>query len=141
MKKQLKRFPDKFKYKDVFNRKIKKTKITNNFFISKGTFGLKCLETFKITFSEAEAIRKAISFNYKSVKVWFNMAFNIPLKAKPLESRMGKGKGKLQYWVCTIKKGAIFLEIDNIYSEVLVKKILKLVSEKLQVTSKIVKKF
>ena len=141
MKKPLRKFPENFLYKDVFNKKIKKTKSSSKFFLSKGVFGLRSLETFKISFAEVEAIRKIISFNYKSVKVWFNISFNIPLKAKPLESRMGKGKGKLQHWVCTVKKGDVFLELDSLYSKAVIDKIFRLVAEKLQVKSKKIKKF
>ncbi len=141
MKKPLKRFPEKHKYKDIFSKKISKKKTKNSFTLQKGTYGLKTLENFKITFSEAESLRKSISFYYKSVKLWFNVEFNVPLRAKSLESRMGKGKGKLQSWVCTVKKGSIFMELDNLSSEILVKKLLKIVSNKLQVTSLVVKRF
>ena len=141
MKKPLKRFPEKHKYKDIFSKKISKKKTKNSFILQKGKFGLKSLESFKMTFSEAESLRKSICFYYKSVKVWFNLEFNVPLKSKSLESRMGKGKGKLQSWVCTVKKGAIFLELDNLNSEILVKKVLKIVSNKLQVTPIVVKRF
>lgn len=69
MKKPLKRFPEKHKYKDIFSKKISKKKTKNSFTLQKGTYGLKTLENFKITFSEAESLRKSISFYYKSVKL------------------------------------------------------------------------
>ena len=69
MKKQLKRFPVKYTYKDVFSKKPSKKKTKNFFLLQKGNFGLKSLESFKITFSEVEALRKSIFFHYKFSKI------------------------------------------------------------------------
>lgn len=70
--------------------------------------------------------------------MWFRVVLDIPLKAKASGCRMGKGKGKVTLWVCNILKGFIFLEIDNVFSLSISKKVLKLARQKLRAPVQVV---
>lgn len=110
--------PRFFKFKRPFNRKLNKNVITSSQFSSNflyGSFGIKILETCKLQYHHIETIRRVLvrPCKYNS-KIWFRLSFDVPLTSKPLEARMGKGKGKLKCYVCVVKAGSLFLEIDNL---------------------------
>ena len=116
----------------MFTRNLKKQRLTHNKICLKhGSIGIRALEDFKLTFNEIESVRKVISFNYKKIKIWFNVEFNLPVRSKSSESRMGKGIGKLKNWVFNVKKGSIILELDNV-PNYLISKIFKLICPRFQ---------
>lgn len=80
-----------------------------------GKYGLKALESGKITAKTIEAVRRAITRKFKrSGKVWIKIFPDIPVTQKPLEVRMGKGKGAPSFWICRIQAGQILFEMDGV---------------------------
>ncbi len=80
-----------------------------------GTYGLKAMESGWITARQIEASRIVISRIVRKVgKMWIRIFPDKPITAKPAETRMGKGKGSLDYWVANIKPGRILFEIEGV---------------------------
>lgn len=80
-----------------------------------GTIGLKSIERGRITARQIEAARRAISRRVKrGGKIFIRIFPDKPITQKPLEVRMGKGKGSVEYWVAEIKPGKILYEIDGV---------------------------
>jgi len=84
-----------------------------------GDFGLKALEPQWITSRQIEACRVALSRKMKrDGKVWIRIFPDKPVSKKPLETRMGKGKGAPEFWVAVIKPGRILFEVSGVTREV-----------------------
>jgi large subunit ribosomal protein L16 len=80
-----------------------------------GQFGLKAMEPDRITARQIEAARRAITRHMKRQgKVWIRVFPDVPVSKKPLEVRMGSGKGSPEYYVCRIKPGRIMFEVDGV---------------------------
>ena len=80
-----------------------------------GQFGLKAMEPERITARQIEAARRALTrFMKRSGRVWIRIYPDVPVSKKPIEIRMGKGKGTPEYWVCRVKPGRILFEVDGI---------------------------
>ena len=80
-----------------------------------GSYGLKAMEPGWITARQIEASRIVISRIVRKVgKMWIRIFPDKPITAKPAETRMGKGKGALEYWVASVKPGRILFEIDGV---------------------------
>ena len=106
--------------------------------IAFGTFGLKALEPGWITSRQIEAARVALTRRMKrDGKVWIRIFPDKPVSKKPLETRMGKGKGAQEFWVSVVKPGRIMFEVGGVSSE-LAHEALKLASYKLPITVKVV---
>ena len=102
-----------------------------------GDFGLKALEPHWITSRQIEACRVALSRKMKrDGKVWIRIFPDKPVSKKPLETRMGKGKGAPEFWVAVIKPGRILFEVAGISRE-LAKEALTIASHKLPIKTKI----
>jgi large subunit ribosomal protein L16 len=87
--------------------------------VSFGDFGLKALEPHWITSRQIEACRVALSRKMKrDGKVWIRIFPDKPVSKKPLETRMGKGKGGPEFWVAVIKPGRILFEVGGVSREV-----------------------
>lgn len=136
----MKEFPKTFKYGRVFRVKLKKNQVSKNFLnINFFEYGLKVLENSKVTMKHLNSISRLLKRLYKKdIYVKYNISLITPVTKKPLETRMGKGKGERSHWECSIKKGSIFLEIGNISYDNLSYG-LKLVSDRLPFKTKIVK--
>ncbi|MEM8584777.1 MAG: 50S ribosomal protein L16 [Bacteroidota bacterium] len=103
-----------------------------------GTFGLKSLDSGRITNRQIEAARIAMTrYMKREGKVWIRIFPDKPITSKPLEVRMGKGKGALDYWVANVQPGRIMFEIDGVSQEV-AEESLRLAAQKLPVLTKIV---
>jgi large subunit ribosomal protein L16 len=103
-----------------------------------GTFGLKCLDSGRITNRQIESARIAMTRNMKREgKVWIRIFPDKPITSKPLEVRMGKGKGNLDHYVALVQPGRIMFEIDGVSQEV-AEESLRLAAQKLPVHTKIV---
>jgi len=103
-----------------------------------GSFGLKALEPGWITSRQIEAARVALTRRMKrDGKVWIRIFPDKPVSKKPLETRMGKGKGAPEFWVAVIKPGRVMFEVGGVSSE-LAHEALKLASYKLPLKVKIV---
>ncbi|MCB2205378.1 50S ribosomal protein L16 [bacterium] len=106
--------------------------------VSFGSFGLKALEPGWITSRQIEAARVALTRRMKrDGKVWIRIFPDKPVSKKPLETRMGKGKGAPEFWVAVIKPGRVMFEVGGVSSE-LAHDALKLASYKLPIKVKIV---
>lgn len=106
--------------------------------ISFGTFGLKSLEPSFITARQIEAARIALTrFMKREGKVWIRIFPDKPITKKPLEVRMGKGKGAPEYWVASIKPGTIIFEAEGVPLDV-AKEALRLAAQKLPVATRFV---
>jgi len=106
--------------------------------ISFGSFGLKSLDEGYITNRQIEAARIAMTrYMKREGKVWIRIFPDKPITAKPLEVRMGKGKGALDHWVAVVKPGTIMFEMDGVPLEV-AQEGLRLAAQKLPVQTKFV---
>jgi len=103
-----------------------------------GDFGLKAMEPAWITSRQIEACRVALTRKMKrDGKVWIRIFPGKPVSKKPLETRMGKGKGGPEFWVAVIKPGRVMFEVAGITRE-LASEALKLCSHKLPIKTKVV---
>jgi large subunit ribosomal protein L16 len=106
--------------------------------ISFGSFGLKSLESARITSRQIESARIAMTrYMKREGKVWIRIFPDKPITSKPLEVRMGKGKGALDHYVAPIQPGRIMFEIDGVPADV-AKEALRLAAQKLPVITKMV---
>jgi large subunit ribosomal protein L16 len=84
-----------------------------------GQFGLKAMEPERVTARQIEAARRAMTRHMKRAgRVWIRIFPDVPVSKKPIEVRMGKGKGTPELWVCRIKPGRILFEIDGVSVQV-----------------------
>ena len=105
-----------------------------------GTYGLKALEPERITARQIEAARRALTRHMKrSGRVWIRVFPDVPVSKKPLEVRMGSGKGTPELWVCRVKPGRIIFELDGVSLEV-AKQSLALAAAKLPVKTRFVER-
>src|ERR1700752_4425532 len=80
-----------------------------------GQFGLKALEPERVTARQLEAARRALTRHMKRAgRVWIRVFPDVPVTKKPLEGRMGSGKGGIELWVTRVKPGRILFEVDGI---------------------------
>jgi len=102
-----------------------------------GDFGLKALEPHWITSRQIEACRVALTRKMKrDGKVWIRIFPDKPVSKKPLETRMGKGKGAPEFWVVVVKPGRILFEVSGV-SAALAKEALNIASHKLPIKTKV----
>ena len=103
--------------------------------ISFGSFALKATEHGRLTSRQIESARIAMTrYMKREGKVWILVFPDKPVTAKPLEVRMGKGKGAVDHYVCQIKPGRIMFEIDGVSSEI-AHQALRLAAQKLPVAT------
>ena len=108
--------------------------------ISYGDFGIVAQEPGWITSNQIEAARVAMTrYVKRNGKVWIKIFPDKPVTSKPAETRMGSGKGTLEYWVAVVKPGRVMFEIGGI-PENLAKEALRLATHKLPVKCKIASK-
>ena len=106
--------------------------------IAFGTFGIKALEPGWITSRQIEAARVALNRTMKrDGQVWIRIFPDKPVSKKPLETRMGKGKGDPEVWVAVVKPGRVMFEVGGVTSK-LAHEALRLASHKLPIKTKIV---
>ncbi len=106
--------------------------------ISFGTFGLKALDSGRITNRQIEAARVAMTRHMKREgNVWIRIFPDKPITAKPAEVRMGKGKGALDHYVAVVKAGAVMFEMDGIPYNV-AEEAFMLAAQKLPIKTKVV---
>ncbi len=86
--------------------------------VSFGEFGLKSISRGRLTARQIEAARRTITRHVKrGGKLWIRVFPDKPITKKPLEVRMGKGKGSVEYWVAQIKPGTMLYEIQGVSEE------------------------
>lgn len=99
--------------------------------VSFGEFGLKAIERGMITARQIEAARRAMTrYIKRGGKIWIRVFPDVPVSKKPLEVRMGKGKGNVEYWVCKIQPGRVLYEMEGV-NEIIAREAFKLAAAKL----------
>jgi large subunit ribosomal protein L16 len=105
-----------------------------------GQFGLKALEPERVTARQIEAARRALTRHMKRAgRVWIRIFPDVPVSKKPLEVRMGSGKGAPELWVVRIKPGRILFEVDGIPVQI-AKEALALAAAKLPIKTRFVER-
>ena len=131
--------PSRVKYRRVHRIKYE-GKAKGNTELHFGDYGLQAQEGAWITNNQIEAARVAMTrYMKRGGKVYINIFPHMPKTAKPLEVRMGSGKGAVDKWVAVVKKGKIMFEIADVSEEV-AREALRLASHKLPIKTKFVMK-
>ena len=108
--------------------------------VTDGEYGLQSLELGYITSNQIEAARVAMTrYVKRGGKVWIKIFPDKPITKKPAETRMGKGKGAVEYWVAAVKPGRVMFEMAGVAEDV-AREALRLAANKLSVKCKFVKK-
>ncbi len=110
--------PKKTKFRKQFKGRISGT-ATSGAELNFGQFGLKALEPERVNARQIEAARRAITRAMKRAgRVWIRIFPDVPVTSKPIEVRMGKGKGSVDFWACRVKPGRIMFEVDGVPEDV-----------------------
>jgi large subunit ribosomal protein L16 len=108
--------------------------------VSFGDFGLQAIDRGRITARQIEAARRAMSrYVKRGGKIWIRIFPDKPITQKPLEVRMGSGKGNVEYWVAQIQPGKMLYEIQGVTREV-AEEAFKLAAAKLPVKTEFVER-
>ncbi|WP_323785972.1 50S ribosomal protein L16 [Thalassovita sp.] len=103
-----------------------------------GMYGLKAIEPERITARQIEAARRAMTRHMKRQgRVWIRIFPDLPVTAKPIEVRMGKGKGSVDRWTAKVKPGRVMFEIDGVDEDV-AREALRLAAMKLPIKTRVV---
>ena len=131
--------PKKTKYRKQ-QKGRNRGKATRGNTVCEGQFGLQSLELGNITSNQIEAARVAMTrYTKRGGKVWIKIFPDKPMTAKPIGTRMGKGKGAVEKWVAQVKPGRVMFEIAGVNEDV-AREALRLAGSKLSVKTKFVKK-
>jgi large subunit ribosomal protein L16 len=129
--------PKRTKYRKAFKGRIHGT-AKGGFTLNFGSHGLKALEPNRVTAREIEAARRALTREMKRIgKVWIRVFPDVPVSKKPIEVRMGSGKGSPEFWVARVKPGRILFEIDGVPDDI-ARHALALGAAKLSVKTRVV---
>jgi large subunit ribosomal protein L16 len=105
-----------------------------------GQFGLKAMAPERITARQIEAARRAMTRHMKRAgRVWIRIYPDVPISKKPLEVRMGSGKGAPEYWVARVKPGRVLFEVDGVTSQV-AREALTLAAAKLPIKTRFIER-
>ena len=108
--------------------------------VSFGEFGLKVMESGRLTARQIEAARIAMTrFIKRGGKIWIRVFPDKPVTKKPAETRMGHGKGNVEEWHAVVKMGRILYEMEGV-TEAVAKEAMQLASHKLPLTTKLVRR-
>ena len=108
--------------------------------LSNGMFGIKSLESKFLTSRQIEAARIAATrYMKREGQLWINIFPDKPITKKPLEVRMGKGKGNVEYWVALVQPGKVMFEMAGVTEE-LAREAFKLASAKLPIKTHFISK-
>ena len=131
--------PKKTKFRKAHKGRIHGV-ATSGATLSFGQFGLKAMAPERITARQIEAARRALTRHMKRAgRVWIRVFPDVPVTKKPLEVRMGSGKGGIELWVTRVKPGRILFELDGVPVE-LAKEALALAAAKLPIKTRFVQR-
>jgi large subunit ribosomal protein L16 len=131
--------PRRVKYRKSQRGKMKGNASRGNF-VAFGEYGLQSLETSWVSAQSIEAGRVAAThYLHREGKVYIRIFPHKPISAKPLETRMGKGKGETAFWAARVRPGVIMYEIGGVAEEV-AKQTLSRVAHKLPIKCRFVKR-
>ena len=129
--------PSKTKFRKAFKGRIHGI-ATSGTDLSFGQFGLKAMEPERVTARQIEAARRALTRHMKRAgRVWIRVFPDVPVSKKPIEVRMGSGKGAPELWVCRVAPGRILFEIDGVPVQI-AKESLALAAAKLPIKTRFV---
>ena len=130
--------PKTTKYRKV-QKGRNRGKATRGNKVSYGEYGIQALEAGMITSNQIESARIAMTRHVKrGGKVWIKLFPDKPITKKPAETRMGKGKGAVEFWVAPVKPGRIMFEMSGV-AEPVARRALELAAYKLPIKTKFVK--
>jgi len=131
--------PKRVKYRKQFRGKRRGTAWSGHTLMA-GEFGLKAMESQWITARQIEAARRAITHH---VKRGGNLVIRVfpdkPVTKKPLETRMGSGKGAVEFWVASVKRGRILFELTGVQEDV-ARQAMRLAASKLPIETRFIAK-
>jgi large subunit ribosomal protein L16 len=131
--------PMRTKFRKAHKGRIKGA-ATSGAALSFGQFGLKAMEPDRLTARQIEAARRAMTRHMKRAgRVWIRIFPDVPVSKKPLEVRMGSGKGTPELWVVRVKPGRILFEIDGVTTAV-AREALDLAAAKLPIKTRFVER-
>ena len=129
--------PIKTKFRKAHKGRIR-GQATSGASLAFGEYGLKAMEPERVTARQIEAARRALTRHMKrSGQVWIRVFPDVPVSKKPLEVRMGSGKGAIELWVTRVKPGRILFELDGVPVQ-LAKEALALAAAKLPIKTRFV---
>jgi large subunit ribosomal protein L16 len=106
--------PAKMKFRKAHKGRIHGL-ATSGASLSFGEYGLKAMEPDRVTARQIEAARRALTRHMKRAgRVWIRVFPDVPVSKKPIEVRMGKGKGAPEFWVARVAPGRIMFEVDGV---------------------------
>lgn len=124
--------PKRTKFRKMFKGKNRGLAQNGNR-VSFGEYGLKAAERGRVSARQIEAARRAMTRAIKrGGKIWIRVFPDVPISNKPLEVRMGKGKGNVDHWVSKVQPGAVLYEMEGV-SEELAREAFKLAAAKLPI--------
>jgi large subunit ribosomal protein L16 len=108
--------------------------------VSFGEFGLKALGYARVTARQIEAARRAVNrYIKRGGKVWIRLFPDKPITKKPIEVRMGKGKGSVEYWVALVQPGRVMFELEGVTPEI-AREAFRLAASKLPIKTEFVER-
>ena len=131
--------PKRTKFRKQFKGRIAGIAQRGNF-VAFGEYGLKATDRCRMTAREIEAARRAISrYVKRGGQIWIRVFPDVPITQKPLEVRMGSGKGNVEYWIAKVLPGKVLFEIEGMSEEV-AREAFRLAAAKLSVSTAFVKR-
>ena len=131
--------PKRVKHRKQFRGRLTGAALRGNK-VTNGEFGLVSMEPAWITSNQIEAARIAMTrYIKRGGKVWIKIFPDKPITEKPAETRMGSGKGAVEYWVAVVKPGRIMFEMEGVAEDV-AREAMRLASHKLPVKTKFITK-
>ena len=110
--------PKRTKFRKMFKGKNRGFAQSGNK-VSFGEYGLKATERGRVSARQIEAARRAMTRKVKRTgKIWIRIFPDVPISSKPLEVRMGKGKGNVDYWCSKVQPGTVLYEMEGVSEEV-----------------------
>src|SRR6202142_3077386 len=131
--------PKKTKFRKAFKGRIHGV-AKGGFALNFGEFGVRAPEPERVTARQIEAARRAMTRHMKRAgRVWIRVFPDVPVSKKPVEVRMGKGKGAPEFWACRVAPGRIMFELDGVSVEV-AREALTLAAAKLPIKTRFVQR-
>lgn len=124
--------PKRTKFRKMFKGKNRGLAQAGNK-VSFGEFGLKATERGRVSARQIEAARRAMTRKVKrGGKIWIRIFPDVPISSKPLEVRMGKGKGNVDFWCSKVQPGTVLYEMEGV-SEEMAREAFRLAANKLPI--------
>src|ERR1700687_5430112 len=131
--------PKRVKYRKM-HRGRRKGIATRGATVAFGDYGLQAMEACWMSNREIEAARRAMARHVKrGGQIWIRVFPDVPITKKPLEVRMGSGKGNVEYWVAKVKPGKVLFEMEGVTEET-AREAFRLAGAKLSVSTTFVKR-